>query len=247
MGIPVWRLPGNIENVEIFQLEGTTLIGENLQLGLGTSFNRREFDRPSGTRSATGAGDTRLTMAWEFLPELTYSRTKPNGFIYGQITAPTGKNIYESSALEATGRGFYQAASGAILLKQLNKWDAATAFGFRWGFEREFQTASGPLTVRPGLATEAMVAFGFSPSSLPWRFGASLSVNYNEPGLATESNSQSPIAAKQVWDTGIDATWNLASHSSLIFSYNDQTIWGPASNTSLMRTVLVRYSQRWDR
>ncbi len=126
-GRPVFRNRDHDELTRSTRIKGALVFGDRFQVGAGVSFQQHTVSRTFSHSRAYGVGDTQAMAAYEYLPEWTYSSWKPKGFVFGQVIAPTGRSVYEArerSAIDATGRGFWQAGLGNVFVKRWSSWDA---------------------------------------------------------------------------------------------------------------------------
>ncbi|MBU6376686.1 MAG: hypothetical protein KGQ59_11860, partial [Bdellovibrionales bacterium] len=195
---------------------------------------------------STQLGDPTLGIAYEAWPEWTYSEWKPRGYLFGQLTLPVAKSIYDSSEAtlsDATGSGFARFSVGALLLKNHEPWDFSLTPEIHRSFARHF----GTLSADPGFGGSALVALGYNLRAYPMRLGFRLQPVWNQ-GRRTESEGVLQEARSQwVWNTGFDLSLLANSQFSVNLNYTDQTLMGPAINTSLSRTVALGVQRRWQR
>ena len=253
-GIPVFRSSRVRETSQLLKLDAATVFSgafDRWQAGVSVPMLRHDYWRAtSGSNSAMAPGDVQLGTAFEFLPEWSYSEWKPKGFVFAQLTLPTGRSIYESTATDAvdvTGKGFTTASAGVILVKRWSVWDASLSAQVSHSMGRDFAALPGgePLSVAPFWGASAGASVGWSRGA--FRAGLRLQPTYVQALTTTAPSSVSVSSCKLTWDTGLDLTWLVHDDWSLSGAYVDQTLLGPAVNASLSRTVAVTLLHRWPR
>lgn len=247
-GAPVFRAPSDSELTQIMQLNGAYLVADRLQLGAGIPLERRSREIDSSTTSAQGLGDIALDIAYELIPEWSYSRWRPHGFVFFQTTLPTGPSVYEASSpylLDARGRGFLSLATGAVLTKSFGDWDFLLSAEGHRSFSRNVQTPDGSsLGLSPGWGGSAVAGAGFSPSGTPFRIGVSLSPIF-EQGISAAGEVNAVSDSQLVWNTSAQLSYAIEADWSASIVYTDQTLVGPAHNVSLSRTLSASLQKRW--
>lgn len=248
-GIPVFRAASDSERVQILRFDAAYLVEERLQVGMGLPIVRRSrnFSEKDGS-SATGLGDLGASAAYEFLPQWTYSAWKPRGFVFTQITVPTGPSIYDASQshlVDARGRGYWSAAAGVAFVKSWGNWDALASIEGHRSFSRTVSSSDGQsISLHPGWGASALLGGGFSPGGGDLRLGLSLSP-VHEGAIDVEGGVTSRSEAQLVWNTSAQVGYLLSPEWSSSLAYTDQTLLGPARNVSLSRTVMLSLQHRW--
>ncbi len=243
-GKAIFRAPSDDEWIHTYTLDATTLLSDRWQMGLNLPLVKKSRSTDTASSSEWGLGDVSATSAFEFLPEYSYSKWKPRGFLFMKVTFPTGGNIYESTktySVDSRGTGLYTLSFGSFLIKSWGLWDASFRFALNKPFDRSFETTTGTgTTIRSGIELNTALSAGFSPGLGDWRIG--LSVN---PFLVLPSRYSTIDQLK--WTTTLDLSRILERHWVLALSYSDQTLLGPAKNTSLERAVAVSLRYKWER
>ncbi len=261
-GIPVFRGAGESETTQTLKLSGAGLLSDRSQVGVTGTFASRAFHRGSENATATALGDTSVGFAYEILPEWNYSAWRPRGHLFFEATLPTGRSVYEAERpgmVDATGRGFFRLAVGGVFTKRFDRWDLLGIGEIHRSLPRTFSPTTAnteALEVDAGFGASAAIGAGYSPGGGRWRFGIRLQPSYAEgralttsPGSATANRTRSrPV---RVVDTSFEASCLLDENSAgtwtAFASYVDQTLLGPAANTTLNRVVSVGVQRRWDR
>lgn len=233
-GLPVFRDElSTSETRRNFTLNAATLISDRFQVGASLPLIQNQISNSSKNESRAQLGDLSMSFGFEALPEWEYSKWKPRVYTFVQWVAPTGRSIAEtqnSLAADVSGLGFHQFHLGAVAIKRWNDWDA------------NLVTKLGTELSHGSLLFSGGAGAGFSFFEI-WRAGMSLEAQYQSPQkIADVFTSQ-----KLVWNTGATLTALVGADSSLIVGYTDQTLFGPAINTTLARSFSLAYQQRWER
>jgi hypothetical protein len=254
-GLPVFRANGDDEQAQTLRIEGAFLVADRWQLGASIPVTRRSRETARMNSSASGIGDIGLSAAYEILPEWDYSPWKPRGFVFTQLTIPTGGSAYDASltssqpwGMDARGRGFYSGGAGALFVKSWSSWDALLIAETHRSFTKTFTDpgTNEPLKLTPGWGGSLGLGAGYSPGRLPIRFGLLVSPAH-EGGTLAEGSIDSHSSSQLVWNTSLLAAWMPTRQSSVSAIYTDQTLVGPASNVALNRTFAVLLQKRWER
>jgi hypothetical protein len=242
-GKAVFRSSNDKEWVHTFNLDAAVLISDRWQIGGNIPYVHRSRSTSSDSASEWGWGDISTSLGFEYLPEYSYSIWKPRGFLFLQSTLPTGGNVYESDqpfGVDARGKGFYTFSLGTILLKSWRAWDSSFRFAVNKSLDRSFTAADGSeVDVKPGYDIISSLGLGWSPGMGNWRMGLMINPIYTTPSNIGRY--------KLVWNTSLDVSYLMASKYLLGISYNDQSLLGPAKNTSLDRGLRLFMRLRWQR
>ncbi len=224
-GPAVYRDPSDYERSDSFILNGSFLVADRVQVG-GRVPWIHSTDRSS-------LGDIGATVGYELIPEKKYRQIPSKLFGYAVIQLPTGDSIYDNagSSTQVTGTGFLSGGGGLSFLQRLYKaWDLSGHVEMRKPFPR--------FDRNPGVEFTSSLGAGFQVIPNLIRIGMRVSPNQR---LRTSTSPSS-----LVWDTSFDGTVFLGSHV-LRGAYVDQTLLGPAYNTTLTRSFLLTYQYYWER
>lgn len=251
-GIPIFRKNDSSEVTETYLISGAHLLADRWQAGaqipiIGHGISSSTH---SGVHS-TGIGDIRLNTSYEILPEWTYSVWKPHGFAFLQLTLPTGKSIYDSQtlgAVDASGKGFYTLGPGGLFIKRWSKWDIFVLPEAHWTFSRKFESSSSGITeTGSGWGGSFALGIGVSPGSGDFRVGFRIQPVYESGKNVSSSGTSQRTSYQLSWNTALEATYLIDTVWSLNAQYTDQTLLGPAVNTTLSRTFALGILHRWER
>lgn len=242
-GKPVFRNSSDDEWIHTYTLDAARLLSDRWQIGTAIPVVYRTRSNNAGKASDWGVGDMSAMLGFEALPEYSYSKWKPRGFLFTQFTVPTGGNTYESKKtfeVDAHGKGFYSLSIGTFLIKTIRSFDFSFRFSYLYSLPRTFKDSNGiPLKVSPGQSYSTALSAGYSPQQSDWRFALSLNPTY------TTINNSSDY--KLVWTTSLDISKIIYRRWVMGLGYNDQTLIGPANNSSLERGVVSFIRYKWER
>jgi len=251
-GIPVFRDSLSMsENRGILTLNHARLIdGDRLQAGISVPLQLNQLSQGTRAEDSVHLSDVSLVLGYETLPEWEYSVLKPRVFSFLQFTLPTGRSIYESESRlgsDVSGLGQVQVSVGSIALKRWSNFDVNLLA--KWGmiFGRNFQNPiSGEVALGNAFGGTGSVGAGYSPGER-LRFGGALSIDYQSPVEILDATALSVTSERMVWNANLSLMLLIASDDSLVFGYQDQTWFGPASNTSLSRSGYLSFVHRVER
>lgn len=250
-GLSVFRTADDNEITRTLRLDSTLLLADRWQAGVGVPLVQRTIDRPGRSSEYSGVGDISLGGGFEYLPELDYSEWKPQGVGFLQLTLPTGRSIYESQtrdAVDVTGRGMTTVTLGTFLIKRWARWDASVIPEAHYSFERSLSDARGQsVLLEPTHGFSLSMGGGYSPRGSALRFGGRVAPVYNQGRSVTIDGRRMNTGFQYNWNTFLECSYLVSDDWSLNSVYMDQTIFGPAINTTLDRSVSINLSRRWSR
>lgn len=241
-----WMKRDDGNQSQTLKIEGALLLADTWQAGLSVPVIAKK-DRLHS--SASGVGDVSLYLGHETFPELQYSRWKPRGVTFLQITLPTAPSIYDEEATTSNkirGRGFLSLGGGVALVKTWRVWDANFSSEIHKSFERTAQGSAynGKTTVTPGWGTTQSVGLGWNKENL--RLGSSVSFLYEE-AIRIRGSTSSDGQNQKHFTWGVSGSYMLSQESALTVVYSDQSLLGNPVNSTLSNTISVSYQQRWQR
>lgn len=249
-GRAVFRSDRNQESTTQLSLEGATLLTDMWQAGVQIPVLFRRHDE-FGRRSETiNLGDIQLSTAYEVLPELSYSAWRPRGWVYTGLTLPTGASDLDVAipgGTEETGKGVFTVAFGTVMSKQWGVWDASVTPEFRYTLPRSGTLLSGvSVQTEGGMGAGLSLAGGVSPIG-DLRVGLVISPQWTQKRDSTVDGLEVSGGNQVVWTSGVSVSYVWADRFAAIVSYMDDTLTGPAKNSNLNRTLLLRLQTRWPR
>lgn len=234
-----------------YRFDGAVLLSDLFQVGLSIPLVTRVATLPGGSDSSTRLGDVRVSAGYEFMPSWSYSEWKPQGFLFSVLSLPTGRSMYEAqlpTMADISGNGFYAVSFGALLLKRWTTWDAFVLGEGHYSFKSSFTDVGNQYQVYPGFGASVGGGIGWSPGGGRLRVGLRFQPRWDQleevvyPGEAAGLSG-----ARWTTDCGLDAAFLLAPTDTLMASYTDQTLLGPARSAVLMRSLVLSYQHRWER
>lgn len=232
-GTRVDRASDEKESTQLISLHAAYLLWDRFQAGIEIPLHRRTLDFGGNFSASTGLGDISLDVAYEFLPELTYSPWKPKGFVYAQASAPLGTSVYETNdASQVHGKGFWNIGLGVAFLKTIGDFDFLLAGEGHVIPARSFSQVSGERRFSGGMGLSGVAALGFSPGGGWLRLGSSFQAIYEG---AREVTTRSTQRTEPSWSGSLSAQLSarLENEWTLSLAYANQE-WSPfARNTDL--------------
>lgn len=240
-----FRHEKNSEVSQTLQIEGSKLLSDYWQISAMVPLIRKTREIGSQGNTESGLGDPTVNLIYEFLPETRYSAYIPRGFIFAGLKAPTSPSKYDFTSTygeDIRGTGFWTPSLGLAFFKVRGRWDFQALTEIHQALDREFSQRDGStLYARPSPGGSLLFGAGFSPTpTSPLRLGGALSPKYDGPvHLASR-----PASAEQiVWDTSASLSYMIDRKYGARLTYSDQTLFGPAQNTTLSRTLMLSLNQ----
>jgi len=214
------------------------ILFDRLQLGATLPWTRRTRTVGETSRTHTGIGDIRASLAYEILPEWEYSSWRPKAFIFAQLTIPTGNSIHTTQGLytiDVTGRGFFIPSVGGILLKSWGDFDASFSIEAHQPISRSF----GDSQYAPGIGASSALSFGFTPLNGDIRLGSSISLSYDQATQVSglEGGEGEP---QQLNALSFQIGWAVQDDLSVLLNYQDDLLMGGSHNFPLNRMASLR-------
>lgn len=236
----VWSQWDENQKVQTFRMEGAHIISDRWQAGISVPVIQRS--RLGQTYS--GLGDVSTNLAYEYLTNWNYNPYRPKGIGYLQLSLPTGKSKAESEVggVDSRGNGFWALGAGTILTKTFGRWDGFTNLEIHRSFDKEISGSQMQGTVKPGYGGSFGLGAGYNTAL--WRFGSSLTWNYEDP-IDIEGSLSVKGSIERYATATASASYMIDSELAGTLSYSDQTLIGAPVNTSLARTVSLLVQKRW--
>ena len=239
----IWYPREQSEQSETFRLEAAHIAWDRFQFGASIPV----VQRSGKGHQSTGFGDISETAGFEALPEWDYNVWRPRGFVYLQLTNPSGRDVNESRAafqLDARGRGFWSTAIGAILTKTYRDFDFFVNLDLHRSYDHHFATSQASGELHPGWGGNFSLGAGYNLQN--WRFGSELTWTYEDPVRAT-GDLPSSGALQRFATASFAVTYLFKGELSTNVIYSDQTWFGEPNNTTLGRSVSLNLQKRWPR
>lgn len=240
------RAADDIETRHGLRLDAATLLSDRWQLGVNVPLVARYRDRTGVAAQSFGVGDVGASIAWEMLPEWTYSRWRPKGLVFGGVSLATGQGPFASEALykiDATGRGYSTAFVGFLIHKGWRVLDMALLSEAHLPLGGPIDLTDGEVQLHPGWGATASLALGVNWGN--FRLGTAVTWN-REAGRRTTGLIESSGAATFAWPVTLQASYLLSEAWSLSALYSDGTLLGGVGQP-LNRTLALVLQTRWQR
>jgi hypothetical protein len=235
-------------------LAGSILLSDRWQVGAQTQVQWREVMRSQQEKSAQGWGDSSASLGFEFLPEYFYSEYKPRGHVYLSLAVATGLSIYESRSLwaeDVTSAGNHSLAVGIIFTKIFGNLDLSTSLESGLHFARTFAGVGvdiPPTSLDSRKFFNGNLSVGYSPFSSNFRLGSSLGAQWAGARVITSEDFANIQPARILFPLTFELSWLFSPTSSLGLGYRDETVLSTfADNSTFGRSLLVSFTQRWNR
>ncbi len=239
-----WLRRSDDNKSQTLKLESAVLLADRWQTGVSLPLINKEA---ANNPTESGVGDISLYLGHETFRELTYSKWKPRGVTFLQLTVPTGPSIYDSNRpTEIRGRGFYSLGGGLALTKVWRVWDMNFSAETHYSFARSAAGAAfnGKAEVTPGWGASQTAGLGWNKKDL--RLGTSLGFHYEAP-IEISGSMTSQGQQQKAFVLAFSGSYMLNTESAFTFGYNDQTLIGNPVNASLSKTFTLSYQHRWPR
>lgn len=239
----LWSKRDYQESLETFRLEGAHIFKDRWQGG----FSLPVVKRRRATESSSGAGDMAATLGYEYLPDWDYNPWRPKGLGYLQLTAPTGRSIYEADAdyqLDSRGRGFWAAGAGTLLTKIFGKWDAFANFDFHRSLTKNYSNKTSRGTLKPGWGGNLGLGAGYNLTEV--RLGTAITWTYEDP-IEVTGTASSRGSSERYATASFTASYLYSDDWAATLNYSDQSLFGDPVNARLGRAVMLQLQRRWSR
>lgn len=249
-GLPTFRNGTLSESTESHRLDAAFVFTDRLQAGSQIGIVNRKIRTPGHSSNATHLGDAKFNLGYEFLPEWNYSYWRPKGLGFLQVTAPSGRTIYDARdplQSDATSTGFYRLSAGALFTKKWSLWDAYFLSEVHRGWSRSFSSINETIRVTPGWGASWSMGWGLSPGGGNLRIGLRVQPTWEQSKKISTATSELRSHSQKAIDTSIEFAYLVQEEWSILSAYTDQTLLGPAKNVALSRSFSVGLQKRWAR
>jgi hypothetical protein len=214
------------------------------QVGLTIPMKKNTYKTESTSESSSGLGDLKLQIAYEFLPEYSYSKWKPRGFIFLQHTFNNAKSTHESKkdhGTDALGKGFNTSSLGISFFKIKKNLDFTFMAEYHQSEQRNFTNQNQNFQVKPGAGYSALLGLGLSPKNGNLRYGMNM-VSAIERPTKTNGDIKSTSAGKETLELGLNLGYMLGDNS-FVASYTDQSFFGVGKNANATKAISLNIIQ----
>ena len=243
------RSQSDSEQSQLFRLDVATLLSDRLQLGLTLPMQRRARVRGAGSADSMGLGDVSASLAYELIPEWSYSLAIPKIFLFTGGILPTGGSLYDAKELyvvDSRGRGFYGLSVGALILKSWGNFDLSLLIEGHHFFPKEKSTELGNVKFTSGLGNAQTFGLGWSPYGGALRLGLAISRSH-EGAVNTTGIFEGQGQPVELWNSSLQAGYLISDDSSINLNFSDQTFLARSSNVALNRSLAFVFQKRWER
>ena len=242
------RRRSNGKNIsKIYALDGAYLLSDYWQLTMSFPYYQNTIETSLSKESSNRIGDISGALIFEYLPELNYSTWKPRAFCYTRVTLPSGRSNRESKSTlrsDITGQGHTILSFGAPLYKIKNNYDFLLVPEIFNKFKAS-ENENG-ITVNYGATYgySLLFSFGVSPYGGANRIGIGIRPQFQSKQKIIR-NEYSYTESKYFTDVSFNYSYAFNTIHSFSFIYSDQSIIGPAKNTSLIASFILNYVMHW--
>ncbi|MBC7457387.1 MAG: hypothetical protein H7235_03855 [Bdellovibrionaceae bacterium] len=238
----IWRKWSDHQQVKTFRIEAVQIVSDLWQVGAAVPIvQRSQLDK-----TYSGLGDVVGSLAYEYLPDWNYSRYRPKGIGFLQLTLPTGKAKADSDVggLDSRGNGFWALGIGTILTKIIFEWDFVTSIEVHKSYDKTVKNSNLQGTLQPGFGGNFRLGAGYNFKD--YRIGSQLTWTYEDP-IKVDAISTSNGTVERYATATLSGSYIYDEGWSGTVSYSDQTLLGNPINTSLGRSFALQIQKRWGR
>lgn len=240
-GNSVFRNNNNKETISFGKVDLSYGWTSRYQTNISLKYQNRQREFNGARAQDSGWNDIGLSHA--FQPK-AFERI----WIYNTLNVPVAKSMYDSNStmlVGAHGTGTYLSSLGLFSIKNFMYGDVTFNSEFHRSFARTFEQGETRSEVSGFWGGSVGVGGGYVPWRSKGRLGANLSPRL-EGAKDVKSNGQT-VSGKQslVWDSSVNYTYTFDAQYALGLNYLDQTLFGPASNTLLNRSLSLVFQSRY--
>ena len=232
------RNGNNQEIIEVLTLSTSYLVSPYWQIGMTLPYKFNTHKTRSYMESSRGLSDIKAQLAYEFLPEYSFSLWRPRGYIFLEQTFPNSRSTYDADKplrSDSLGNGFYTTALGLSFVKTIYSFDLLFMSEVHKGLKRKFKQNSESFSVTPNLGGSGLLGIGYSPYNGNFRIGGTLLYS-KEGSREITGNTSTTSNPSYFWEAGVNVSY-LLNDISFSIAYRDQSFLGEASNTTLSKSV----------
>lgn len=199
----------------------------------------REFNGDSSNDS--GWNDVGLSQAYR---PFEFERI----WLFQTINIPTAKSTYDSKenfAVDARGTGTYLSSVGAFGIHNTHEWDFIYSAETHYSFARTIKSNQTRTEVGSFWGGSLTGGAGYIPWRSKARYGVALSPRLEGAKEMNVNGSRNAGQESLVWDTSVNWTYTINADHAVGLNYLDQTLFGPAKNTLLNRSISFLFQSRW--
>lgn len=221
--------------------ERTTRVGQDVayrmkayQLMAGYGWSKKTFQSAGGDTSNEGISDASVALA----REAEFPNQSARLYTFYRHVFAMGRAQGLPTDLNA-GRSLDSA--GLVAVKYGHAFDAQLAPEIH----RSGTGERNGTTLSPSWGGSIAMGGGYVPRRSKWRYGGMLTSRWESASKTRTQGTQQNTARSQVWDLSANIGRQIGAYDNVALNYSDQTVFGPARNTKLGRTVAVLWQTRW--
>lgn len=229
---------------ENYSLYASSMLSERAQIGAKLNFVRTDYSNGSLNESENILGDSELSFGYELLQERSFSWWRPRGFIYIVTTIPTGHSNYDSKTAlysDVSGKNQWAQTLGVSFVKVIRIYDFLSSIQMG----NRFSDTKGNVKISNSQFISSIIGAGVSPFNSAFRLGLNLS--YFQESSKNISFGEKKIQTQDEYFYEISSSLSYAydPNFSVTLNYSDQSLIGPAQNTTLSRSIGILIHKRW--
>ena len=232
-GNSVFRNTKNKEATNLARMDLAYSWSEQYQNGISFKYQNKKRSFDGASASDSGWSDLGLFQAYQ---PIKYQRT----WIFNATNIPTSNSVYnsrETFSVDAHGAGTYQTGLGVFHLVNYHAWDLVFSSEVHYSFARNFSTGQDEKEIGGFWGTSFLAGAGYIPWRSKMRYGFNLIPRLEGQKVVQINNEKQNSKQSLVWDSAFNVTYTLNATYAFGISYIDQTIFGPAKNSLLSRSV----------
>ncbi len=211
-----------------------SMISENSQVGLSVEYLKKEYSFQSGSsESSQDLGDLTTQFGYELLAESYYTSYLPRILLGLAHTLPTGVGVEESNKpglSDVTGLGRHQTSLSLLFLKRRPNSMISLKLETHQRWRRARIGASN------GHSFE--LSASYLPPKVNWNLGAGFGTIFNNGREVKGAQGQSYRSSfERVSEIFLFTALSFSNDWESSLRYVDQTLVGPAKNSTLSRTL----------
>lgn len=241
------RDSSNLEVSETMTLMAAYQFSNLWQAGISIPVKKNTHSIADIEESSTGLGDIKGQIAYEFLPEYSYSKWKPRGFIFLQQTINDSKSTYDAKknlSTDSFGSGGKYTSIGISFVKIISTMDFSFMSEFHHAPSEKIKKNNKNFRFFPGEGHSYLIGGGVSPKNGNLRIGGNILFSHtNSSWIKGDINSTSSV--KEYLEGGLNLSYKHAEQS-YIMSYTDQSFFGHAKNVNVSKALSISLVQSLD-
>lgn len=240
-GTSTFRNNNNKDTTQLARLELAYGWTDRYQTGLSFRYQNRDRELNGTRANNSGWNDIGLSQAYKLK---AFNRL----WVFQTLNIPTAKSIYNSQAalaVDAQGTGTYASSVGVFGIHNLKDWDFIYSSEVHHSFARTFEQNNSKTEVGGFWGTSMTGGVGYIPWRSKARYGLNLTPRFEGAKQIVADGTRTPSRQSVVWDSSVNVTYTFNAENALGVNYLDQTLFGPARNTLLNRSISFLFQTRW--